>query len=759
MKKKGVQRILAVVLCAAMLSGNGHITALAEQVSGGKTETKIIQMTESVEESPELPTGGVEIPLAEKETVAEGAENTEEIFAQQQIEYESEELKVNGEFNNDYGYLSLETIKAKECYNLIKNAACAFHENFGETTERTSQSGSVNYIWNTVEISEYELERDEFRKVLFAIEADYPEFFWFNGDFSYNTTTVNGAEVVKKAYLRVEDEYAGIEERKTAQQAIEDGRKIYLEAIDKARALGADDMAIELLLHDMIIEAVEYAYVEGTTTPSDAAYAHSVVGVFDKLGVVCEGYSKTFQMLLNYAEIESIYAIGYGNGGGHAWNLVCLDGEWYNVDLTWNDITEEKYDGVQYSFYNCNTENFGNHVYVPSVFPGMYEVPDTIADKYNYYKYYGLYVTSEVVADEESFLDFMKQVTEESCTRKDYLLQFGFDSANTQSTFREYLRNGKSNIEERCSNSESIYKSKGTISSVNNQWYSVYFPMVRIYADTYQINYQEQGAELEFHVVDGRKEISKDNNYTVFYTDNTSVGTGKAQVTGIGNYDYLGTNEFEFIILGKDEITITPTSTLESTNTPTPTKVPVQPGKITGLKLKSANASSVKISFEKQNCAAGYHVVLYKGSKVIKSIETTATTYTFKNLSPATTYTVKVCGYTEKGNEASYGSYSKTLKVVTATKAPIIKSVTAGKKEAVITWKKVKGATGYEIYIASKKAGAYKKVATIKKASTVKYTKKKLVSGQTYYFKIRTYKTVGGKKIYSSYSKVKSVGL
>ncbi|MBQ4530759.1 MAG: hypothetical protein IJA36_09160 [Lachnospiraceae bacterium] len=972
MKKKRIQKILAVMLCAVMVGGSGHMTILAEQVSGTISEAAEIQMTEIMEESLKLPTGGVEIPIAEEETVTEETEEIAEFFQQQQIEYECTEPEVNGEYTNDYGYLSLQTAGARDCYNFIRNAACIFHENFGETTQRTSQSGGVNYIWNTVDISEYELERDEFRKVLFAIEADYPEFFWFNGDFSYNTTTVNGAEVVKKAYLRVEAEYAGVEERKSTQQTIEEGIKPYLEVIDKAKASGANDMTIELLLHDMIIEAVEYAYVEGTATPSDAAYAHSIVGVFDKMGVVCEGYSKAFQMLLSYAGIESIYAIGYGNGGGHAWNLVCLEGEWYNIDLTWDDVTKEKYDGVQYNFYNCNTASFGNHVYVSSVFPGMYEVPDTTADKYNYYKYYGLYVTSEIVQDEDSFLEFMKQVTKESSGRKDYLLQFGFDSAATQSTFREYLRNGKSNIEENCRDHESVFISKGTISAATNQWYSVYYPMVRIYADTYQADYDEQGAELEFHVVDGRKEVFKENNYTVTYTDNTKVGTAKAAVTGIGNYEYLGTNEFEFVISGEEitptpeptatpvptltpeptttpvpientiilhyksiegkaelwyregsnseteewirvsmesegngwytyilknkanaklifdtqgqqtktlfivsgewwysdewyeynpdnvEIptvtltptkmpteTITPTMTVTPmiTATPTPTFVPIvtvtptptfvpivtvtptptfvpivtvtptptfipmvtvtptfiptvtvtptpayttaptittmlvatdapkssvtpivtktpeKPGKVTGLKLKSSNASSIKITYGKQNNATGYRLVLYKGSKVVKSVETTGNTFTFKKLEPATVYKVKVCGYGEKGKEASYGTYSKTLKVATATKVPVIKSIKTGEKTAVISWKKVTGATGYEIYMSTKKSGTYKRVASLKKASTIKYKKKKLVSGKTYYFKIRTYKTVGGNKIYSSYSKIKSVRL
>ena len=54
------------------------------------------------------------------------------------------------------------------------------------------------------------------------------------------------------------------------------------------------------------------------------------------------------------------------------------------------------------------------------------------------------------------------------------------------------------------------------------------------------------------------------------------------------------------------------------------------------------------------------------------------------------------------------------------------------------------------------KNGKYKKVKTITKGSTVKYTKTGLKQGKTYYFKVKAYRKVSNKKVYSSYSKVKS---
>ena len=77
----------------------------------------------------------------------------------------------------------------------------------------------------------------------------------------------------------------------------------------------------------------------------------------------------------------------------------------------------------------------------------------------------------------------------------------------------------------------------------------------------------------------------------------------------------------------------------------------------------------------------------------------------------------------------------------------------AGKKRAAIRWKKVSGASGYKVYRSAKKNGKYKAVKTIKKQRTVAFTNKKLKKGKTYYYKVRAYRTVKGKKVYSPYSK------
>ena len=84
-----------------------------------------------------------------------------------------------------------------------------------------------------------------------------------------------------------------------------------------------------------------------------------------------------------------------------------------------------------------------------------------------------------------------------------------------------------------------------------------------------------------------------------------------------------------------------------------------------------------------------------------------------------------------------------------------ISNATAGK--LVLTWKKSKGAKGYEIYRRTGTTGSYVRAAEIKSGSTVKYTNKKLKKGRTYYYRIRSYTyDKNGKKVYSGWSAVKS---
>ena len=92
------------------------------------------------------------------------------------------------------------------------------------------------------------------------------------------------------------------------------------------------------------------------------------------------------------------------------------------------------------------------------------------------------------------------------------------------------------------------------------------------------------------------------------------------------------------------------------------------------------------------------------------------------------------------------------------SKSTKIKKVKGSKKAIAVQWVKTKGVKGYQVQVATdKKFKKNKKTVNIKKQKTTKTTVKKLKAKKKYYVRIRTYKIVNGKKVYSSWSKVKSV--
>ena len=112
----------------------------------------------------------------------------------------------------------------------------------------------------------------------------------------------------------------------------------------------------------------------------------------------------------------------------------------------------------------------------------------------------------------------------------------------------------------------------------------------------------------------------------------------------------------------------------------------------------------------------------------------------------------------KKAEEAKKKAQQEALKKKYTPSKTSIKSIKKLKKnQAKITWKKVKNATGYEVYQSMKKNSGYKKVKTITKNKTVTYKAGKLKKKKTYYFKIRTYRKAGGTTYYGNYSNVKKM--
>ena len=81
----------------------------------------------------------------------------------------------------------------------------------------------------------------------------------------------------------------------------------------------------------------------------------------------------------------------------------------------------------------------------------------------------------------------------------------------------------------------------------------------------------------------------------------------------------------------------------------------------------------------------------------------------------------------------------------------------AGVKKATVSWKKTAGATGYKVYRSTKKSSGYKLVKTVKSSKTTSFRNTKLAKKKTYYYKVKAYRTVDGRNVYSPYSSIVKV--
>ena len=137
---------------------------------------------------------------------------------------------------------------------------------------------------------------------------------------------------------------------------------------------------------------------------------------------------------------------------------------------------------------------------------------------------------------------------------------------------------------------------------------------------------------------------------------------------------------------------------------------------------------------------------------------TTKLTYTDTKAAAKTSYYYSVQAVSKKWGVKSGYTRNTFVKTPEAVKAPgkTTLTVTPGKKKADLKWKKATDAQGYVVYRATSKNGSYKALTTIKKGTTIKYTDKKVSSKKTYYYKVRAYRTVNGKKLYGAYSSVKT---
>lgn len=153
-------------------------------------------------------------------------------------------------------------------------------------------------------------------------------------------------------------------------------------AINKAKAIVSSIIANNMsdyecvkAIHDYLIKNVNYDYagLEDKSVNDPSHPSHTAESALCSNLAVCDGYAQAFELLCAQVGIE--VHMMYGEAGNaqdgyesHAWNVVKLAGEWYQVDCTWDDplindvlITDGSNITYQY-FLLTDSEMYVDHI-------------------------------------------------------------------------------------------------------------------------------------------------------------------------------------------------------------------------------------------------------------------------------------------------------------------------------------------------------------------------------------------------------------
>ena len=241
---------------------------------------------------------------------------------------------------------------------------------------------------------------------------------------------------------------------------------------------------------------------------------------------------------------------------------------------------------------------------------------------------------------------------------------------------------------------------------------------ITLSADSFQ--YDGAKKEPDVTVKSGDVLLTKNTDYIVSYSSNQNPGTATVTITGQRNYTGSITRTFTITNRRMPAVITAQNVTLNQSTKKTSIFTAETDGKVT---LKSSNSKIVKVF--------GTQIIPVAPGKVTLTITT-----------------------------ARGQNYEKASKKISITVLPLntsnlsLKSTT--KKQATVSWTAAKSINGYQIYYSQHSDMKNAKYITAK-SSAKSAVLKNLTSEKKYYVRIRTYKTVGGKKYYSSWSSVKSI--
>lgn len=176
-----------------------------------------------------------------------------------------------------------------------------------------------------------------------------------------------------------------------------------------------------------------------------------------------------------------------------------------------------------------------------------------------------------------------------------------------------------------------------------------------------------------------------------------------------------------------------------------------------GLKAKAISCTAVQLDWKPLKDADSYRIYRRPSGGAWSQIaEVAKCAYKDGKAAVGKAYAYKVAGVSNKWVGKAVSGQSAiancTLKLGKTTLASV---KSKDYRTLKLAWRKVPGASGYEVRRSTKKNGEYKAIARVKKGGATAYEDAKRATGVTYYYKVRAYRTVSGETGYGEYSSVK----
>lgn len=151
---------------------------------------------------------------------------------------------------------------------------------------------------------------------------------------------------------------------------------VYAEVLEKLALSGKTDYQKVCAIYHYITDNIIYDYAnkeDGSNLLKHSAYAALV-----QKTCVCQGYANLFYRMALDAGLDCRIISGQSNGEKHSWNIVCVDGKYYNIDSTWD--AEYTQHGFDYGYFLKCDANFMDHTrddeYLTSSFTSQYPISE-----------------------------------------------------------------------------------------------------------------------------------------------------------------------------------------------------------------------------------------------------------------------------------------------------------------------------------------------------------------------------------------------